>query len=143
MQRLTRGPLVARLPADWSLWLDGGHNADAGRAVAAEVSHWRRERPDEPVHLIVGMLNTKAADDYLRPFAGLLDSVSTVAIPGETATLSAEAVAAMAGTAGLAAAARNSVSEALNSVVSGGGETGRVLVAGSLYLAGRVLADNG
>ncbi|MFX4220919.1 MAG: bifunctional folylpolyglutamate synthase/dihydrofolate synthase [Thalassobaculum sp.] len=76
MQRLTRGPLVERLPNGWTLWLDGGHNADAGRAVAAEIAEWRAARPDEPVHLIVGMLNTKAADDYLRPFAGLPASVS-------------------------------------------------------------------
>ncbi|WPZ37056.1 folylpolyglutamate synthase/dihydrofolate synthase family protein [Thalassobaculum sp. OXR-137] len=143
MQRLTRGPLVERLPAGWSLWLDGGHNADAGRAVSAQVASWRRERPDEPVHLIVGMLNTKAADDYLRPFAGLPQSVSTVTIPGETASLSAEALAAMAGTAGVAAAARDDVAAALEGIVAGGGERGRVLIAGSLYLAGRILAENG
>lgn len=143
MQRLTRGPLVERLPNGWTLWLDGGHNADAGRVVAAEIAEWRAARPDEPVHLIVGMLNTKAADDYLRPFAGLPASVSTVTIPGETASLSAEAVAAMAGTAGVAAAARESVAEALSGIVAGGGESGRVLIAGSLYLAGRVLAENG
>ena len=143
MQRLARGPLVELLPEGWSLWLDGGHNADAGRAVAAQVADWRRERPDEPVHLIVGMLNTKAADDYLRPFAGLPASVSTVTIPGETASLSAEAVAAMAGTAGVSAAARASVAEALAGIVSSGGARGRVLIAGSLYLAGRVLAENG
>jgi dihydrofolate synthase/folylpolyglutamate synthase len=66
-----------------------------------------------------------------------------VTIPGETASLSAEAVAAMAGTAGVAAAARESVAEALSGIVAGGGESGRVLIAGSLYLAGRVLAENG
>lgn len=143
MQHLTRGPLVDALPDGWTLWLDGGHNADAGQAVSAQVADWKRARPDEPVHLIVGMLNTKAAEDYLRPFAGLVDSVSTVAIPGEAATLSAEAVAAMAGTAGLAAAARESVAEALDGVVADGGPKGRVLIAGSLYLAGRVLAENG
>lgn len=143
MQHLTRGPLAETLPEGWTLWLDGGHNADAGRAVSAEVASWRRDRPDEPVHLIVGMLNTKAADDYLRPFAGLLDSVSTVAIPGETASLSAEAVAAMASTAGVAAAAREGVAEALAGVIAEGGARGRVLIAGSLYLAGRVLAENG
>ncbi|MDF1792431.1 MAG: bifunctional folylpolyglutamate synthase/dihydrofolate synthase [Thalassobaculaceae bacterium] len=143
MQRLTQGPLVAMLPAGWTLWLDGGHNADAGRAISAELAAWRRDRPDEPVHLIVGMLNTKAADDYLRPFAGLPASVSTVTIPGETASLSAEAVAAMASTAGVAAAARDSVATALAQVIAAGDAKGRVLIAGSLYLAGRVLAENG
>ena len=143
MQHLTRGPLVEMLPAGWSLWLDGGHNADAGRAVSAQVAAWRRERPQEPVHLIVGMLNTKAADDYLRPFASLPASVSTVTIPGETASLSAEALAAMAGTAGVAAAARDDVAAALAAIVAGGGGQGRVLIAGSLYLAGRILAENG
>lgn len=143
MQHLTRGPLVEMMPDGWSLWLDGGHNADAGRAVSAQVGTWRRERPDEPVHLIVGMLNTKAADDYLRPFAGLPESVSTVTIPGETASLSAEALAAMAGSAGVTAAARDDVAAALSDVLASGGARGRVLIAGSLYLAGRVLADNG
>lgn len=143
MQNLVRGPMVDALPDGWTLWLDGGHNADAGRAVAAQVAAWKRERPDEPIHLIVGMLNTKAADEYLRPFAGLPASVSTVAIPGETASLSAEAVAAMASTAGVAAAARAGVAEALSDIVAGCGPRGRVLIAGSLYLAGRVLAENG
>lgn len=143
MQRLTHGPLAEMLPPGWSLWLDGGHNADAGRAVAEEIAGWRRERPDEAVHLIVGMLNTKAADDYLRPFAGLPASVSTVAIPGESASLSAEAVAAMASTAGVAAEARNGVAEALAGIVASSGGRGRVLIAGSLYLAGRILAENG
>jgi dihydrofolate synthase/folylpolyglutamate synthase len=143
MQRLMRGPLVDTLPEGWSLWLDGGHNADAGQAIAAQVRRWRAEEPGGSIHLILGMLNTKAADDYLRPFAGLTDSVSTVAIPGETASLSAEAVAAMAGSAGISAEARDGVAEALARLVEAGGARGRVLIAGSLYLAGRVLMENG
>jgi dihydrofolate synthase / folylpolyglutamate synthase len=143
MQHLTRGPLVDTLPEGWTLWLDGGHNADAGQAVAAQVVQWRRDAPETPVHLILGMLNTKAADDYLRPFAGLTASVSTVTIPGETASLTAEAMAAMAGTVGIGAAARASVADALARVVDGGGSRGRVLIAGSLYLAGRILVENG
>jgi len=141
LQRLTRGPLAARLPANWELWLDGGHNASAGQALAESLRAW----PPRPLHLIYGMLNTKAAQDFLLPLAPLAESLRAVAIPGEAASLSADEAAAQALNAGFAAAPAPSVEAGLADIVArhDGGAPARVLICGSLYLAGRVLARNG
>lgn len=138
LQHLTRGPLADLLPAEWELWLDGGHNAAAGTALACHLRSWS----DRPLHLIYGMLNTKAAQGFLLPLAPLADSLHAVQIPGEAASLSAEAAAREATIAGFAASPSESVETALRAVATGGA-AGRVLICGSLYLAGRVLADNG
>lgn len=143
LQRLTRGPLLGRLRPDWTLWLDGGHNEDAGRVIAEHVAGWRRADPEAPVHLVLGMLNSKDPRGYLRPFTGLVDSLATVAIPGEPASLSAEEAAAAAVEVGIPATVAASVAEAVSRAAADPRPGGRVLVAGSLYLAGKVLADHG
>lgn len=138
MQRLTKGPLAGRLPKGWELWLDGGHNASAGEALARSLAAWR----DRPLDLIYGMMNTKASEDFLRPFAGLVRHVAAVAVPGEINSHTAEDSAAHARAVGLDARPMESVSAALNHLTSQPGPA-RVLICGSLYLAGRVLAQNG
>ena len=82
LQRLTRGPLVALLPATCELWLDGGHNPAAGEALAASLN---RDDP-RPLHLVVGMLNTKDEAGFLRPLSTLARSMHTVPVPGEPAS---------------------------------------------------------
>ena len=139
LQRLTRGPLVEALPVDWELWLDGGHNPHAAAAVADFVDGWR----DCPVHLISGMLNTKDAAGYFAPFVGKVSSVRTVAIPGEVNSLSAEALADAARRAGLEATAADGIEAALAAIRAMEKGLARVLICGSLYLAGTVLAENG
>jgi len=143
LQRLTRGPLLGRLRPDWSLWLDGGHNEDAGRVIADHVTGWRRSAPEAPVHLVLGMLNSKDPRGYLRHFKGLVASLGTVAIPGEPASLSAEEAAQAARDTGIPATVAASVAEAVTRAAADPRSAGRVLVAGSLYLAGKVLADHG
>jgi len=143
LQCLARGPLLGRLRSDWSLWLDGGHNEDAGRVIAEHVAGWRRTAPGAPVHLVLGMLNTKDPRGYLRHFAGLVDSIATVTIPGEQASLTADQLASAAGEAGVPATPAASVAEAVSRAGADPHPGGRVLVAGSLYLAGKVLADHG
>ncbi len=140
LQRLTRGPLadLAARHGGWELWLDGGHNAAAGQALAEMAERWR----DRPLHLIYGMLNTKAARDFLRPLGPQAASLHAVAIPGVEASLSAEEAAAEAGVAGFAAETAESVETALGAILEGATGPGRVLICGSLYLSGRVLADN-
>ena len=137
MQRLARGPLAKAGP-DAELWLDGGHNADCGRAIAAHL----RTLPPRPTHLICGMLNTKDVGGFLGNFSGIAESLRAVSIPGETATLSAQETAAAACAAGLRAEAAPSVAAALASILSEDPRA-RVLICGSLYLAGKVLAENG
>lgn len=143
LQRLVRGPLIDRLPAGWQLWLDGGHNPAAGQVLAAQARHWHQERPHLPLYLIGGMLNSKDPVGFFRPLAGLAESVRTVAIPGEANSLSAEALAAVARDVGLKAAPAASVEDALEANVAAARRSARVLICGSLYLAGTVLTENG
>ncbi|MCV6586739.1 MAG: bifunctional folylpolyglutamate synthase/dihydrofolate synthase [Marinibacterium sp.] len=137
MQRLRHGPLVDQA-AGADLWLDGGHNPAAGDALADVL----RVLPARPTHLICGMLNTKDVGGYLRPLAGVADSLTAVSIPGEANTLPAADTAAAAARAGLAASSADSVRDALAAILSKTPDA-RVLICGSLYLAGQVLRENG
>ncbi len=138
LQRLSEGPLAALLPPDWELWLDGGHNPAAGAALAEALADWR----DRPLHLVYGMLNTKGAAGFLKPLAPLAEDLKAVTIPGEPASLSAEAATRHAMEAGFEATPAESVAEALGAIVVHAKQPGRILICGSLYLAGQVLADN-
>ena len=137
MQRLRRGPLVEAAP-HMEIWLDGGHNPAGGEAVAATLA----AMPRRPTHLICGMLNTKDIGGYLRPLAPHVASLSAVSIPGEAATLPAATTRAAAEAAGIAAVEATSVLEALRAIADRDAQA-RVLICGSLYLAGQVLRENG
>lgn len=141
-QRLKRGPLVAALPAGWDLWLDGGHNADAGRVIAQlAADHWA----DVPLHLICGMLTSKAAVDYLRPLAVRSVSLTAVPVPSSDAAYAPIDLAGQARLAGFENVhTAGDVGGALDGIISRAGEgRARVLICGSLYLAGEVLKESG
>lgn len=133
MQRLRTGPLVD-LAADRDLWLDGGHNAAAGIALAEALD---RLSP-RPLHLICGMLNTKDVAGFLRPLAAKAQHLHAVSIPGETSTLTAAQTARFASGVGLSAGEAASVADAIGAVP----QDARILICGSLYLAGNVLREN-
>ncbi|MFI0396699.1 bifunctional folylpolyglutamate synthase/dihydrofolate synthase [Paracoccus jiaweipingae] len=139
MQRLTSGPLadIAR-DAGCELWLDGGHNPAGGQAVAATL----RAMPARPTHLICGMLNTKDVAGYMRPLAALADSLTAVPIPGEANTLPAQTTAQAARSVGLTATQADSTEDAIRQLTAAH-PGARLLICGSLYLAGRVLRENG
>ena len=137
MQRLTAGPLVAAAGA-CELWLDGGHNPAGGEAVAATLA---RMAP-KPTHLVTGMLNTKDVAGYMRPLASQVASLTAVSIPGEAATLPAEATAEAARAAGIPADVGADVRTAVQAIAARA-PGARILICGSLYLAGQVLRDNG
>ena len=137
MQRLKRGPLV-EAAAGAELWLDGGHNPAGGEAIAATLA----AMPQRPTHAICGMLNTKDVTGYMRPLAGHLTSLHAVSIPGEKNTLSATETADAARRAGLTAYEAESVAAALHAI-STRDPAARVLICGSLYLAGSILRENG
>jgi dihydrofolate synthase / folylpolyglutamate synthase len=139
LQRLTRGPLARRLPGGWELWLDGGHNAAAGEMLAEQARKWR----DRPLHLIFGMLNSKDPKAFLAPLAQSAASLRTVTIPGESASLTAAETAAAGTTLFADAAPAAGVDEALAALTANAAGPARVLICGSLYLAGSVLAENG
>ena len=137
MQRLTRGPLAEAAPGI-ELWLDGGHNPGAGEALAATLAGMARR----PTHAICGMLNTKDVGGYMRPLAPHLAGLRAVSIPGEKNTLSAAETAAAATAAGIRAETAGTVAEALAAIATDAPRA-RVLICGSLYLAGSVLRENG
>ncbi|EKE44488.1 folC bifunctional protein [Oceaniovalibus guishaninsula JLT2003] len=137
MQRLRRGPLPDAAPRA-ELWLDGGHNPAAGDALAATLAGM----PRRPTRLVCGMLNTKDVAGYLRPLAAHADSLTAISIPDEANTLPAEATADAARGAGLRADIADSALDAVRAIAAADPEA-RILICGSLYLAGNVLRDNG
>lgn len=137
LQRLRRGPLVDAAGTA-ELWLDGGHNPAAGVALAEALGRL----PARPLQLVTGMLRTKDIAGYLRPLAPRARALRGVTIPGEPATLEAEETVAAARAVGL----RAEVSPTLAAAVEAAAAEepgGRILICGSLYLAGRVLRENG
>ncbi|WP_371587428.1 folylpolyglutamate synthase/dihydrofolate synthase family protein [Rhodovulum sp. P5] len=135
LQRLTEGRLV-EAAGRAELWLDGGHNPAAGVALAEALG---RLSP-RPLHLICGMMNTKDVAGYMAPLAARAETLTAVSIPGETATLPAEETAAIAKGAGLSASTAESVADAVRRIAAEV-PNARILICGSLYLAGRVLRD--
>ena len=137
LQRLTRGPLLEMMRG-WELWLDGGHNPAAGEVLAASIGSWR----DRPLHLVVGMLNTKDSAGFLAPLAPAARSLQAVTIPDEENPLPASKIVEAAGSVGIPAQESPSIEMALQGIAATG-ESGRVLICGSLHFAGVVLRDNG
>ena len=137
MQRLRYGLLVDSAPGV-ELWLDGGHNPAGGAAVAATLARM----PKRETHLICGMLNTKDIEGYLRPMSAQVNSLYAVSIPGEANTLPAEITRDAALAAGMTAVVALSVAGALTTIAATSPQA-RVLICGSLYLAGSVLRENG
>ena len=139
-QRLKHGPLVRTLPGGWEFWLDGGHNAGGGQAVADIAADlWS----DAPLHLVCGMLATKVADDYLRPIAAHAASITCVPISSSDAALPPGELAEAAKRVGFKdVSVADSPAAAISAIAAKASGRARVLICGSLYLAGEVLKDN-
>ena len=133
LQRLSTGPLPALLADGWELWLDGGHNPAAAAALA---SHVRRAWTGKPLYLLLGMLNVRAPEAFMAPLRGLLAGVYCVTIPGQPNAIPAQALAAR-----IDGTPADSLDAALRGLAGKPGPA-RLLICGSLYLAGHVLAAN-
>jgi dihydrofolate synthase/folylpolyglutamate synthase len=143
LHRLGAGRLVDLAPPGSELWLDGGHNPDGGRAVAAALADLE-ERVSRPLVLIVGMMATKDCAGFLRNFTGLARRMIAVPIPNVEKGLGADTVADAARAIGLPATSRDNLTEALEAARKLDLEPPpRILITGSLYLAGEVLRENG
>ncbi|HLW89781.1 MAG TPA: folylpolyglutamate synthase/dihydrofolate synthase family protein [Roseiarcus sp.] len=143
LQRLRKGPLVDLSPPRAELWLDGGHNEDGGRVLAAAMADFEDQSP-RPLVLICGTLATKDTAGFLRHFKGLAQELLAVPIAGEHAGRPADEVASIATSVGIEGAALPSVEAALRFLAARTWPAPpRVLVTGSLYLAGAVLGANG
>jgi dihydrofolate synthase / folylpolyglutamate synthase len=135
MQRLKGGALDQLLPKGSELWLDGGHNPDAGQILAHHFKGLQTKHP-LPLVIIWGMLNTKDAMSFMKPLATLNPQLFTIAIPNEINAIPAETLATTAQSHGANATAQPDFITALKSITA----PSRVLICGSLYLAGHVLA---
>lgn len=143
MQRLTQGRLSSLVPPGSELWIDGSHNPDGGRTTASVLADLE-ERVPRPLVLVVGMLSTKDAAGFLGNFTGLARRVIAVPIAGQPNSLAADTIAEMARAAGIPAWSTDSIEQALATAVRLELEPPpRILITGSLYLAGQVLQDNG
>jgi dihydrofolate synthase / folylpolyglutamate synthase len=135
LQHLRGGALSGLLPQASELWLDGGHNADAGVALAEAL----KAMPKKPLVVIWGMLNTKDATQFFRPLAKLADYVVTLAIPDEINAIPAALLANTVNALGTPASVAESIVNAVRQA-SSLRPAARILICGSLYLAGHVLA---
>jgi len=145
LQRLAGGKLSHHGPQGAEIWIDGGHNPGAGQVIAEAMATFE-EREPRPLFLVIGMINTKDPVGYFKAFLDLAEQVFTVPIHGSDAGLDPVALAADAASAGLEANACSSVAEALGLIAELTGEDPvppRILIGGSLYLVGDVLAENG
>jgi len=142
LQRLRHGPLVDLLSPGTELWLDGAHNDSGGEVLGAQARAWR-EAGDQPLDVVFGILASKEPKEVLAPLAPYVARLRAVPIPDEPAALPAESVVAAARSVGIGDVdAADSVGAAVAQLVAQGGAR-RVLICGSLYLAGSVLAENG
>ena len=142
MQRLAQGPLAALVPPGGELWLDGGHNADGGRAIANALADLE-ERVSRPLVLVIGMLASKDCESFLRNFAGLARRIVAVSIPHQEKSLTAERIAEVARDVGIPAQNAEDVGSALAAISRFElAPPPRILITGSLYLAGEVLKAN-
>ena len=143
LQRLTEGALARLAPEGSEIWVDGGHNPGAGQVIAETMTSFE-ERDPRPLYLVTGMINTKDPVGYFEPFRGIAERVFTVPVRGSDAGLDPVALASDAARAGLRAEAFSTVAEALATIgCIAPGVRPRILIGGSLYLVGDVLADNG
>lgn len=147
LQRLTRGPLISMAPKGAEIWLDGGHNPHCAAAVSRAIADLE-EKSDRPLYLICGMLKTKDAVGFLSAFRGLARHVVTVTVPGEAASLGAGALYDLSRQAGLDAAPAEDMEDAMLQLQAWARAhpkepPPRILICGSLYLAGKVLRENG
>ncbi len=131
LQKL-RGRLASMLPDGWELWLDGGHNPAAGEMLGQHIACWS----DRPTHVIVGIKKSKDQAGFLRPLLPVATSLWAVAEAGQHLAMPVEAIIAASGGR---AKPGPTVQAALRQIVASGGPPARVLICGSLFLAGEVL----
>ncbi|WP_374189142.1 bifunctional folylpolyglutamate synthase/dihydrofolate synthase [Rhizobium rhizogenes] len=145
LQRLTEGELLPHAPEGAEIWVDGGHNPGAGEVIAEAMASFEERQP-RPLFLIIGMINTKDPVGYFKAFTGLAEKVYCVPIRGSEAMIDPVILANSAYDAGLVAEPMSTVRQALDEIrelAVPNMPAPRILIGGSLYLVGDVLADNG
>ncbi len=139
MQRLQSGPAFEFLSPGDELWLDGGHNPGAGLIIASAIRDWKSAAPNMPVVAIIGMLKNKDAAGFMEPLAGLVDAVHCVPIKTHAQSALPEDLEKCAARFGIPGMIQSDVVDAVKHIKKTRSQPARVLICGSLYLAGEVL----
>ena len=142
LQKLKEGNLIENLLEDVEIWIDGGHNQDAAKAIASTLRDWRTASPEISIHMVFGALNNRCPQNFLQYFTDVIDTIRAVDIPGETNALSASQIETAALKCGLKAYPAKGISPAITDIISNSSGKRRILICGSLYLAGAVLRKN-
>jgi dihydrofolate synthase/folylpolyglutamate synthase len=143
LQRLRKGPLPDSLPPGCELWLDGGHNEDCGIVLGRMAAEWAKEPAALPLYLVFAMQTTKDASGFLRPLARYATAARAVPFPEGHAAYTPQEACAKAADVGLDCAPANDIGAALEDLLATQPAPMRILICGSLYLAGEVLVRNG
>ena len=145
LQRIIDGKIFDLAPEGAEIWIDGGHNPGAGEVIAEAMAGFEEKNP-RPLFIIAGMINTKDPVGYFKAFADIAEYVFTVPIGGTDAAIDPVVLADAAFDAGLIAAPTSSIQDALEELAKRlvpGNPAPRILIGGSLYLAGNALSLNG
>jgi dihydrofolate synthase/folylpolyglutamate synthase len=137
LQKLTSGHLRALLPEDCELWLDGGHNPQGGQVLG----QWLSEHKDREIYLVCGMIKGKDSLAFMKPLAPHVRALYAITIPGELYTQASAQIAAAATQAGMEAQTAPSLENALQTIAGRAKTPAIICICGSLYLAGKVLAN--
>ena len=143
LQRLTKGPLPDSLPPGCELWLDGGHNEDCGIVLGRMAAEWAKEPAALPLYLVFAMQTTKDASGFLRPLARYATAARAVPFPEGHVAYTPQEACAKAADVGLDCTPANDIGAALEDLMATQPAPMRILICGSLYLAGEVLVRNG
>jgi dihydrofolate synthase/folylpolyglutamate synthase len=144
--RLKHGPLVELAPEGAEIWLDGGHNPHGAAAIAQFMAD-REKKTQRPLYLVCGLLQTKDVRGFFEPFSGLTRHVMTISIEGEASSHGSGSLCDIARVAGLEATPAAGLGDAMKQISAlarsrPGEGSPRILICGSLYLAGQVLMEN-
>jgi dihydrofolate synthase/folylpolyglutamate synthase len=142
MQHLVKGPLLNKLPDGWEIWVDGGHNEAAAKAIADQAQVWGNENVSMPLYAIFGMLNSKNPESFLRPLKVHVANIRCLAIPSEENAYKSDDLLIVAQNIGISAIKSDTVEEAVVDLVACSQKPARILICGSLYLVGKVLANH-
>jgi dihydrofolate synthase/folylpolyglutamate synthase len=143
LQRLMKGPLPDSLPPGCELWLDGGHNEDCGIVLGRMAAEWAKEPAALPLYLVFAMQTTKDASGFLRPLARYTTAARAVPFPEGHAAYTPPEACARAADVGLDCTPANDIGAALEDLLATQPAPMRILICGSLYLAGEILVRNG
>ena len=142
LQPLTQGPLTRSITPAWELWIDGGHNDTGGQVMATEARTWK-DADGKPLHIILGMLNTKSPLEFVAPLAPYAASFTAITIPDQPLSLTADELKAAINGTNAPVSQADSVEDAVQHIIQSNPHGGRILITGSLYLMGHILAAHG